>query len=158
MTREEKIRKETEEKIALSHAKRSKQLREFKRKFLICVGLASLGLGIAGGVKAANYYDQTHVTISEIEDDILTHSGHNYDPDGTRIDPNLEHKCPVKEYDGRFYEERLAETMEEAGFQDETIEAAQEKFALYYTDNVDEAKKINLKQIENEAKEKHKTR
>ncbi len=155
MTKEEKMRQETEEKIERGITNRNRQI---KNRILIVAFAGAISLATVSGIKVAKAYDAAHVTIKEIEDDILTHSGHNYDPEGTRIDPYLGHDCPVKEYDGRLYEERLAETMEEQGFHEETIEAAETKYALLYTDQVEEANEIDLEQIEKAAKEKHKTR
>ena len=153
--REQKARQETEERIQEGQEKRKRQIR---KRILMAVLAGALTAGTITGIKIANAYDAAHVSIEEIEEDILTHSGHNHEPDGTPIDPNLGHRCPVVQYDGRFYEERLAETMEEHGFHEETIDAAEKKFALLYTDQVDEASEIDLAQIEQEAKDKHKTR
>lgn len=155
MTIEEKSRKETEERIEKGKEKRTRQIR---KRVMLAVLLGALSVGAIAGVKSIKAYDNAHVTLEEIDEDILIHSGHGHEPDGRHIDPNLEHDCPVVPYDGRLYEERLAETMEEQGYHEETIEAAEKKFALYYTDRYDEAKDIDLQQTENEAKDKHKTR
>lgn len=112
-----------------------------------------IGIGVASyfGFK----YDNEHLSIDEIEREINVHSGHEVMVDGTITNPKLDHGCEFPG-DGAF-EDRMADKMREQGYHEATIEAAVEKFELQYDDEMELANKIDLKQIEKDAK-KIKTR
>lgn len=130
---------------------RKRQLK--RRGFAAClIGVGLFAVSTYAGVK----YDENHFSLREVQDEIDIHSGIKETPDGHRIDPFMEHGCEVP-YDGRNFDERLADKMYEEGYDQKTIESAVEKFQLQCNGELKEAKEINLKKIENEAKKaKHK--
>lgn len=128
---------------------RKKQLKRTRKKFTAFIlGLSLLASVAYHGVK----YDKEHLSLSEVQQEIDIHSGIAETPDGHRIDPYSEHGCEVP-YDGRDFEVRLADRMYEEGYDQETVEAAVEKFHLQCDGDLKAAKEIKLNTIEALSKE-----
>lgn len=126
---------------------RKRQLK--RRKFVSLIIGAALSIG---GVSQGIKYDKEHLSLSEVQQEIDIHSGIAETPDGHHIDPYSEHGCEVP-YDGRDFEVRLADRMYEEGYDQETVEAAVEKFHLQCDGDLKAAKEIKLNTIEALSKE-----
>lgn len=130
--------------------------RQLKFRKMVAAGVF-LGVGtiaslVGGLVHIGGKIDDKHFTLSEVEEEILIHSGYKETLDGDHIYPESPHGCEVPD-DGRDFDERLSEKMFEEGYDRKVIEKAIEKFELLYEGEYQEAKEIDLKAIDKEVKD-----
>lgn len=95
--------------------------------------------------------------VSDLEREIKIHSGHETTPDGKEVSPYLGHGCVLGSDKSISVQDRIVNYCEKYDLE-YMKEAAIEKYELYYRDNIEEAEKIDLKEIEKEHKENQKSK
>ena len=95
--------------------------------------------------------------VGNLEREIAIHSGHGIAPNGEEISPYLGHSCVLGSDKSISVEDRIVNYCEKYDLE-YMQEAAIEKYDLYYYDNVEEGKKIDLREIEKEHKKLQKSK
>lgn len=95
--------------------------------------------------------------VDDLEREIRIHSGHEFAPDGKEVSPYLGHDCVLGSDKSISVKDRIVNYCEKYDLE-YMREAAIEKYDLYFKDNVKEAEKIDLKEIEKEHKENQKSK
>lgn len=129
-----------------------------KLKFKKFVAISLVGITLTGTVTAGVIYSNSdYKIISSLESEIEIHSGYGYLGD-KKINPFYDHGCAIGSSEEGSVEDRIISYCDDNNLSEETKNAAIQKFDLLYDDNVKEAEKIDLYEINKNFNKKNKGR